>query len=333
MKPMDLRIASLFIATLFVGATSRADETDVRVTVELLPNVELTGPDILLRDVAMISGGTEAQSNVLGSVDLARWEREKEPLLLSRSQIDLRLRLAGLSDIRWQIRGATQVVVSYKTPASLEAEILQRIRETYAELSGLPLEDIDIQLTAPIPAGVHAQLRQDGLQFVPDVESTPRWGRHMLRVRAVKQESIVSVVSVAIHARQQVECLIANRNISSGTPLSPSDFRMERRLLDRPEHVASSDELQDGVAAVTLSAGQPLLRRAIRISPERLKPVVTARSEVRVVAQRGGLRVVLADGQALQSGHVGDSIRIRNPRSGQIVTAKVVSATEVHVPF
>ena len=84
----------------------------------------------------------------------------------------------------------------------------------------------------------------------------------------------------------------------------------------------AADELVGRVAATSLRTGTWLQRRHVRRPTVQTSPDVRARDQVRVVAARGALTVALSGGVALESGRVGDSIRVRNPSSGQILTAR-----------
>ena len=59
--------------------------------------------------------------------------------------------------------------------------------------------------------------------------------------------------------------------------------------------------------------------------------VVKRRSKVRVTAVSGALRVRLRQAEALEDGHIGDFISLRNLDSKEVITARVVAAGQAEI--
>ncbi len=66
--------------------------------------------------------------------------------------------------------------------------------------------------------------------------------------------------------------------------------------------------------------------------PAPAAPVIERRQPVKIRVRLGALSVI-ARGLALEPGRVGEFIRVRNTRSGRVLTARVVDGETVEIPF
>jgi flagella basal body P-ring formation protein FlgA len=269
----------------------------------------------------------------LAALDVASWGQDETELELSRSQIDVRLRLARLGPLQWQIRGADRVLVQRQSHASIESMIIQHVRVRYAQAMAISEEELDVSLAMPLPANLVGEFGQMVDELVPEIPEPPKCGRIVLRVRAHQQGSLARVYSIHVDVRQFADVPIISNPLRRGQPVTEDDIQRERRPIVHPEQLVTPADLQDAVALVSLMPGQPLLRRHLRYPVEQDPFDVTTRSELRVVARRGALTVVMSDGRAMESGRIGETIRVRNPRSGQILVGKIVAPGEVQVSF
>lgn len=126
---------------------------------------------------------------------------------------------------------------------------------------------------------------------------------------------------VVVKARVSAQVLVMADEVPTGQPIAAEHLRLERRDVS-----ATPDALSDTDAAVgrtgrsALHTGQMLARRLL------LAPVLVQRGQgVGIQAAHGGL-VVTAPGEALETGREGDTIRVRNTRSGKVIRARVIEA-------
>lgn len=88
---------------------------------------------------------------------------------------------------------------------------------------------------------------------------------------------------------------------------------------------AARDAVVGRIARRTLLSGQPIATDAIR-----LRPSIQAGQTARIVYEVEGLQIS-ADGVALEAGAIGDRVRVRNLRSGIIISGKVLSTNTIIV--
>lgn len=108
--------------------------------------------------------------------------------------------------------------------------------------------------------------------------------------------------------------LVAARTLPAGTMITASDLLSPGQ--EAPTSV-QSDPLIGLETRIAIYEGRPVTPNKLR------KAVLVARNSiVRVVFQRGALRIVV-DGRALDEGSLGDRIRVLNLTSKQTFTAQV----------
>ncbi|WP_170942928.1 flagellar basal body P-ring formation chaperone FlgA [Candidatus Dactylopiibacterium carminicum] len=118
--------------------------------------------------------------------------------------------------------------------------------------------------------------------------------------------------------------LVAATRIEARRPLTEDDVKLERRDLPNPaETVADVEELAGQASRRALQPGQVINRRT-------LAPALLVRrgANVRIMARNGNIAVAAA-GQAVDNGHQGETISVRNLTSGKLIRARVVGIDEV----
>ncbi|MGM0369251.1 MAG: flagellar basal body P-ring formation chaperone FlgA [Bacillota bacterium] len=121
------------------------------------------------------------------------------------------------------------------------------------------------------------------------------------------------------------EVLLANENLEKGQKLSSDLFTREEKLIDdqREKIVSGEEELSKKILKRSLGA-QEILTYDLLETPS----LVKRWQEVKIIAKVGGI-VVSTAGKALETGHEGDIIKVKNVNSSQKIEAKVVDSNEV----
>lgn len=126
---------------------------------------------------------------------------------------------------------------------------------------------------------------------------------------------------VVVKARVSAQVLVMGEDVPAGQAIAAEQLRLERRDVS-----ATPDALSDTEAAVgrtgrsTLHTGQMLAKRLL------LAPLWVQRGQsVGIQASHAGI-VVTVPGEALEAGREGDTIRVRNTRSGKVIRARVIDA-------
>lgn len=152
--------------------------------------------------------------------------------------------------------------------------------------------------------------------FMP--EGARVWGRVSVGVRC----TVGANAGLYVTAKVKVigRYLVAARGLAGGQPLSAEDMKyVDGELTAQPADILLSE--QEALGLVTrafIPADRPL-----RAAFLRQDVAVTAGEVVKVIARGSGFTVA-AEGQAITSGGIGQSVRVKNS-SGAVLTATITN--------
>ena len=132
-----------------------------------------------------------------------------------------------------------------------------------------------------------------------------------------------------MQAKLLQQAYVSKKQINSRSPLSRELFKKQEfdALRLRKPLFPTSKTLTNHSARSTISAGKPLYKRDTEA-----RTIVEKSSKVKVIAKRGGLKINMM-GRALDDGAMGDSITVRNPKSNERISGKVIDDDTVLVQF
>lgn len=204
-------------------------------------------------------------------------------------------------------------------PARAEAQVAEAARELLqqqAERDGLLEPAFELSVLT-------------GLKPLPDcavpLDIEPLDTRHAARMRfSVRCEAAGWQQPVVVRAEVSARVVVATAEIPANRPLQASELALERRPVPAWQDAVSDPQSIVGQSSRrALKPGQPVARRALAV-PRLLRRGDT----VRIVARHAGIEVS-ANGEALDAGGQGESIRVRNTRTGKVIRARITSASTV----
>lgn len=331
------------------------------VNVLLTPTSDVRDQTVRLGDIADVSmSDRSAVPKGVLQIDLIRIPDGESAAIIRKSMIDVRLQLYGLRSDHFRIRGPEQIIavlrapkvsrtqtpvtlVSQTSPAPAEEKVAQGLSDEAVETAILDAltrrfvlhpEDISAELLKPfVTERMQALVPQDVRIEVLTPTSFP-YGRAGMMIRLWKGRSLVSSALASVRIQRRRSFLVARRYIPATAPITRDLVQMETGLVDREYDEISVADIQGLKTRRAIRAGEPLSFRDVAGSAhQRAETVVRARDSVRVIGFRNGLRFVIPAAQALQSGRVGEVIRVRNLQSNRVISAKVTGPGEVEVPL
>jgi len=127
-----------------------------------------------------------------------------------------------------------------------------------------------------------------------------------------------------VRASDSAKVLVAVASVPANRPLEAGELALERHDIS-----ATPDALSDMQLAAGKASKRALRTGDVVRSGWLLSPTLVRRGEpVRIVARSGGIEVTVA-GEALDAGARGDTVRVRNTATGNIIRARVVSMATV----
>lgn len=153
------------------------------------------------------------------------------------------------------------------------------------------------------------------------------WGSTSVFLNIIVDDVPFRQVKCQFRVRLFDRVAVAARLISPGQPIRALDFRLEEREVGirSGRFIGDEAEILGRIVSRPVNAGTPILRSMLR------QPVVVEPgSPVKLIAKIGGVEVRM-DGIALQSGRIGESIRVRNTESKKVLRGRVIDAKNVEI--
>lgn len=210
-----------------------------------------------------------------------------------------------------------------------------------AILSVLPWGEDNVSIQLAQPVGREAQFADTpaGCRCSTRIRSSgPPVGRVNVDVTVTASGQSPLVVPVAFEVRHYENVVATARPVARGRAIEQDDLYLHRwDVTGATDYCTKPEQLIGRVAnrampALQLVREQDLTRgSADATGPDR--PVVIKRqARVKMTAKIGDLNITV-NGEAMQEGRIGESIKVQNVESKAIVSGKVLSADEVEISY
>lgn len=325
------RFALLPLVLPLALAASRADEPQP-IVITLRAAATVAATQVTVGDVANLEGGDEARRGRIARLDLTELPLTSQPILLSRQQIDFRLRLAGIDDHVFRMEGPRYVRVSRPPADALDNKIAAVARQALEQRLPGAAEDLSIQLSQPVRL---PPLSADGEDIHLEAElrspvAVP--GRVLVEVILYVRGARRMGVPVYWDLKKLQPAPVALRRIAAGETFGPENVRVERVPVENsPRATIAAAALMGRRARRAVSAGRAIESDDIEGDSQTVA-VIHQRDTIHIVAKVGHLQV-RARGEALQEGRVGQMIQVRNLDSSATVAGRVVDRSTVEVEY
>ncbi|MDB6022595.1 MAG: Flagellar basal body P-ring biosynthesis protein-like protein [Pedosphaera sp.] len=293
-----------------VGRTARAEET---VAWKLSPQAEVDSAGIFLDQIVP----TPASTVALPHLRLAPAPSPGQTASLSRNQICelVQKQTSGFVTTNWS--GATQVRVSRRTRQFDLSEITSLLTATLQRDFVKSHGELELRLTRPwTPVAVP----DEPLTLkVGDLPSTGLCPNFVVSCELWNGRERVGEWQLAVQAAVWHDVPLARSTLQRGELLKDADISMERRdLLSMrdifPNYPTSDSSLE---LAENVPAGTPLYNHAVRP-----RPILRRGHLVEAVFQEGSLSISLKV-ETLEDGLLGQTVRVRNPKTKRELYGKV----------
>lgn len=342
-----------------VVATAKASSP---LVLALRSRVQVAGREVLVADVAAVSGGTAEQRQRVEELDLNDALATGESIEIAPPQIEFRLRLAGIDPDDVSIRGSairvtagravsspgritavrgmsvqtrSQPVRSNDVASTLEQLVVQAAEDCVRGKLPWSADDVVVRLAVPLPREMtqattasayvcRASLRTNG----------PAVGRIQVQVVAEAPGARSFDVAVHLDVRHFDGVVLAAKALERGHTIQASDVYVDRQDVTT---------LSDYCSNADLLVGSTVKRSVRPLMPVKLSDAESSRSaanavlvkrrdRVRMVAKIGS-HSISTTGEAQQEGRLGDTIRLQNIESKSFVQGRVTAANEVEITY
>jgi flagella basal body P-ring formation protein FlgA len=307
---------TIFCSTLLVLATLgrvNAGDTAEAATWQLLPQAQVDSAGIFLDQIVL----TPTANVVLPHLRLAAAPNPGQTASLSRNQI-MELAQKSVPELfttNWS--GATQVRVSRRTRQFMDSDLIELLTDSLQKEFVKDRGQLEIHLSRPWTAlAVPDEPLTLKLGELPSAGVTPNF---VVSCELWNGREHIATWQVAVQASVWREVPVARATLHRGDSLRDADVTMERRdiLLQRDVFLNFPPTDDSVELAENVPTGMPLLNRSVRV-----RPLILRGRVVEGVFQDGALSISLKV-ETLEDGMLGQTVRVRNPKTRRELYGKV----------
>jgi flagella basal body P-ring formation protein FlgA len=318
-----MKLAILLLALL--GGDDDKKGKALQITCK--PDALVRGCEILLYDVADVSGQDPALVHRLQGISLGRRPAFGNNRVVSAHEVVQRLLREGLRIEELKVAGAKETVVQALVTMLPPQEVLDAstpvlaaaVREAGADIEFAPATQLKAQQVPPGRRSLDLRPKLRGGQL----QATSA----LVDVDVVVDGEVWSTVSVQYRLRRYAQVLVVTEAVRKGAPLGEHNVdvrRVESHIQTSP-YLSAQAQVAGKVANRELRAGERLTLAAIG------NPAVVYRGDVvSLVAVRGRVKVS-SRAVAQQDGAAGNRITVTDLTTGRPVQAVVEGAGVVSI--
>ena len=288
---------------------------------KLLPQAQVDGSGVFLDQIVVASGATQ----VLPHVRLARAPHAGQTVSFSRSEVAglAQTCQAGLLVTNWS--GATEVRVSRRVHAFEDSDLLELLTATLQKEYVKSQGELELHLTR---SGPKPQVPDEPLTLkVAEMPATGVSPTFVVTFELWDGKERLGNWQASLQAAVWRDIPVAHSTLPRGQSLKDADVTMERSDVLIVRDAFLNFPTTDGSLELTESipAGRPVLNRLVRI-----RPLVLRGQMVEAVFQDGSLGISLMV-ETLEDGTLGQTVRVRNPKTKHELHGKVENEKTIRI--
>ncbi len=296
-----LCLFGLHIAT---GVVWAAEPVADAVELRLYKTAQVSGPDILLKEIADVACSDLQQAEKLGRLVVAKSPLPGQSRRLRPKFVQLRLRQFGVNPAHVTLTGAPSTMVTARSIEVGEEEV-RRIVSDYVHKAnlwgpaGVTISDIQVGPDRRFPPGrlSYRVIPPNGPKKIGMLRLSV-----LFAVDGWFRKSVPAVVRMDVMA----DVVVARRPIGRYKPITEKDVKLQRLdLTNLPAHIFTDLNEVLGKRAKRLIRANNVVRQDMIETP----PLVQRGSMVMIVAESGGLKVTTL-GEVKSSGYLGQRVKV-----------------------
>jgi len=296
--------------------------------VDVNSEATITGPEIVLGDLAVISSDNVEQRRLLENLKLGSAPFPGNRVLFTAQSFGARLAGTGLdiSNVEWHIPATINIVTAGQN-ISADGILNVAIKAMKKKLGILDDKENDRIIITAIsnPQALIAPLGP--VEYKVEIPYGIRYNAPTtVNISINIKDRYFTTVNAKFQINAYENVISAGRNIAAFEVLNENSICVERRDLGRlTGYITDKTKVLGLMTRRPIAAGTPL-NDSMLAKP----PVVTRGSAVTIIV-RSGDSIITASGMALQQGSEGEVIRVQNLDSKRVVSACVVDKETVQV--
>lgn len=327
-------LRSLMVIAL-IGALPISAGQAAEVTVTLRPVTRITGSIVTVGHVAQVTSSNYVLAKKVADLELTRVnpDASQTPTTIQKIQVQALIAFSGLGDVQPIVHGPDNILVALVSAEAMTEQCRAAIHRQLAEALGTEERYVQVDMDEAIrpqqtlPASMSAEV-----EWKVRLPSPTKLGRLRVPVEVWDDGQRKKTFAVTVNAKWYTSVVVAQAPIDVHQELTAEVIADERRWIDDLEDRASIGMIANTTSKRIMDPGSII--RQTDVSTARVKPLnmVAARKTVTITLRRGPL-TIRTSGEALQAGQKGELVKVRNISSKAVIVARVVSESEVEVPF
>lgn len=336
---MSLRSCLLFVAVLCASAWPYSahgaePQTSGVVVVTLSAEAEVTNRLVRVGDVASVAGGNAAVRKRISELDLVELDLAEPSIEVSRLLVEARLLLNGVPSNAFRVEGAASTAVSRQQAHTNEERVLEAVRLAVADELSLSTQEVAVRLAQPLTAELASLVNATPADELRARLTSAPGGRTRVELWVSDARGGQKQTAVLVNVRFRQLAPVAVRPLAARQTLGEGDVVLEMRELTQRGIALTLEQVAGKSLRRSLAAGEVVVEKDLFAPANNDDPVlVNPRDMVRLTAKKGRLTIEIPSAEVLQSGRMGDTVRVRNTTSGRIVVGRVTGPGEVEVPL
>ena len=313
-----MRVKSILAAVILFPALALAQDNTLdsqieKVYVYLKGEAQTTTGQILLGEVAEVSGFNEKLIGSLNRLPLGPAPLPGESLTLAKADIRRSLVTHRIDPVKVALVGENLVEVK-RSGRTITKEDIAPLVDNYIERSWADRQvRTEIIYSRPVE-DITIKENDFDLQVLDPVR--PRvCGSIALSLAALENDRMLVRIPVSLKVRAFGKVAVMNKEVRQGKILSPDDFSLLEREITRKSSnpVRTAEDAAYKKLKRTVKAGQILTLDHLEIPP-----LIERGDEITLIVQYKGIRVS-CPGKAWEKGRLGDRIMVRNQYGKNLV--------------
>jgi flagella basal body P-ring formation protein FlgA len=321
------------LAAFSAAVPAQADGPEALI-VTLRPYATVGTRTVRVGDVADLAGGTPALREAVAALDLTDAAPSRAGFSVKRQQVAFRIRLAEVPAMLFRVEGAAETRVEPERCTLTEADVMTAAKEAILKRLPWGADDLSMQLVQPIavPLTVDAARAEAHIRAEPHTNGMPL-GRVQVDISLWAGSARQMAFPIYLDVRLYQKVAITLHKIERGEALTEANVVFDRRPVESlRDYLSTPAALAGKRARQSLLPGRVLSTADVEDDGrEAAGPPLVRRGEPVKLVVHLGLVNVIASGEALQDGHAGQSVRVRNTDSKQVVLGRVSERSLVEV--
>jgi flagella basal body P-ring formation protein FlgA len=321
-------IIIIAMSVLLMPFKVKADAVPNDSTLQIYLPREASVKDEIIRlgQVSIIKGEESLVANA-NKITLGRFSVPGQKIIVNRHSLLSRLACNGMSSSKIILKGAEKITVKRQQQIINSADFVKQatsfLQKTSKYVSACQYEPVRIPSDLVIPSEFK------DIRFQTYFVGRPTADRAKTKVTVLVDEKEIGAREVSFRLKYNCRNVVTLVELGAGETIRPDNVKIVKGFSDHPEPA-------NWKPPYGLVTKQRLAPNTVVSSDKVVAPpatvIVKRNQNVVILIETPGL-LVTATGQAMQKGHAGEYIKVRNIDSRRIILAKIIEDGTVRPAF